>query len=456
MSGFPPACPLAGLRGNDREDHYQFLDSRFPFTLLPSVLFMNPFLTIQPGRFKHSSEFSSSGSLMLPKILLLDMNSFFASVEQQANPFLRGRPVGVCASMHPTSCLIAASKEAKQAGIKTGTLIRFARQICPDIVLVRSEPEKYRAVSREFNRIIKEYTHQAEPYSIDETFVDLRGTGLNPIQVGAELKQRIKDEAGEWLSCSVGIGDNKFLAKLAAELKKPDGLTIVWRDHLREVYKDLKLSDLWGIGRGWTRRLARLNITRPDQLLNYPVQNLISLFGKPGYYIWRRVNGLEEDSISPEENLPKSFGHSWVLNFRTTDKSRLQNVILRLAEKAARRMRREKFCAYGFFLSVRCVDGDGFNQHKKLKFAISTGSEFLRQALLMWKDWKLISNVNLIALGFTDLKYNYRQLSLFQDKEERLTIILDQINNKYGEFTIRSGMLTHSQGYAPDAIAFGK
>ncbi len=414
------------------------------------------FLPIQKGHIKLSSDFAQAASLSLPRIMLLDMNSFFASVEQQANPFLRGRPVGIVASMHPTSCLIAASKECKAAGIKTGTLNKLAKQICPDIVLIKSEPEKYRQISREFNRILREYTVETEPYSIDETFVDFRGSDLNPIQVGAEVKQRIKDEIGEWLTCNVGIGANKFLAKTAAEMKKPDGLSILWREHLREVYKDMKLTDLWGVARGWANRLLKLNITSPAQLLDYPVQNLISLYGKPGFYLWRRVNGLEEDEVSSEADLPKSFGHSWVLNFRTTDKFRLAPVIMRLAEKAARRMRHERLCAYGFYLSVYFVDGTGIHQQKKLNQPIKRGYELYQHALLLWKDWEFLSNVQNIAVAFTEVKFDYKQLPLFISKEERLNQIIDNINNKYGEFVIRSGLLTNTKDYAPDSIGFKK
>jgi DNA polymerase-4 len=410
------------------------------------------FMPIQRGHFT----LAKKRTLGLPKIMLLDMNSFFASVEQQANPFLRGRPIGVVASMHPSSCLIAASKEAKKLGLKGGMLTRLAKQMCPDLLLIKSEPEKYREVSRGFNRILADYSDRLERYSIDETFVDLRGIDCNPLAVGAEIKQRIKDEVGEWLTCSVGLGDNKFLAKTAAELKKPDGLSVIWREHLAEVYKGMKFSDLWGLNRGWTRRLQSMNIMGPLQLLDYPVQNLISIYGKPGFYIWRRVNGLEEDTISSEEDAPKSFGHSWVLNFRSTDKARLAPVIWRLAEKAARRMRREGFVAYGMYLSLSCLEGDGLHLHKTLNFPIDRGGQFYDQAMLLWQSWRPKSNVNHVAVGFTRLKADYKQLSLFDNKDPALTKAIDDINNKYGEFTIRSGLIANSHDFAPDAIAFGK
>ena len=207
----------------------------------------------------------------IPKILLVDMNSFFASVEQQANPLLRGLPLGVSprlrqgfggqASNHKNSCLIGTSKEAKAMGIKNGIPLYKARQICPQIIVIESEPEKYREVNRQINRIFSDYTQTLEPYSVDESFLDLSLSKLNPLVIGAEIKQRIKQEVGEWLTCSVGIAPNKFMAKLAADLQKPDGLSVVWRENLAEIYKHKKLSDLWGIAHGWQKRLAKLNIT---------------------------------------------------------------------------------------------------------------------------------------------------------------------------------------------------
>lgn len=388
--------------------------------------------------------------------MLVDMNSFFASVEQQANPALRGKPLGISNSRREAACLIGTSKEAKALGIKNGTPLYKARKICPKILVVESEPEKYREVNRQINRIFSDYTQTLQAYSVDESFLDLRFSKLNPLIVGTQIKQRIRHEVGEWLTCSVGIAPNRFMAKLAADLQKPDGLSVVWRSQLANIYRSKKLSDLWGINRGWTNRLAKLNITSPLQLLDYPVENLISVFGKPGYFIWERVNGLEQDEIQSAENLAKSFGHSWVLNFRTTDKERLKIVVLRLAEKAARRMRREGFIASGMYLSVMMVDDTYFHQSKKLKFQIETGLQLYEQALKLWHSWEFKNEVMHIAVGFTRLMVKTRQQALFPDKFLSLTGTLDNINDKYGEFTIRSGLLAATSDFAPDAIAFGK
>jgi DNA polymerase-4 len=391
-----------------------------------------------------------------PRIMLVDMNSFFASVEQQANPRLRGKPLGVSPSSHKNSCLIGTSKEAKAMGIKNGVPLYMARKICPEIIVVESEPEKYREVNRQINRIFSDYTNSLEAYSVDESFLDLSESKLNPLLVGAEIKSRIKAEVGEWLTCSVGIAPNKFMAKLAADLKKPDGLSVVWRSNLPEIYKKLKFSDLWGVAHGWQKRLNSLGLVSPLDLWNYPVANLLAVFGKPGFYIWQRINGLEQDEISSREDRPKSFGHSWVLNFRTADKERLKIAIMRLAEKAARRMRREKFKARGIYLSVTDVTGAYFHVSKKLKRTIKTGQELYEEAMNLWKNWEFHYEIMHIAIGFGSLLDDCHQLDLFGDKSPFLIKALDAINDRYGEFTIRSGLLTQTSDFAPDAIAFGR
>ena len=235
-----------------------------------------------------------------------------------------------------------------------------------------------------------------------------------------------------------------------------DDIGIVWRENLSEIYKHKELSDLWGIGKGWQTRLAKLNITSPLQLLDYPVENLMAMFGKPGFYIWQRVNGLEEDEISNDGDEPKSFGHSWVLNFRTVNKERLKIVILRLAEKASRRMRHKGFVASGLYLSISLVDGTRLHWSKKLQFQIETGLQLYEQAMNISKSWNFASEVMHIAVGFIYLNRKINQLTLFSDKFLNLTNTLDRINNKYGEFTIRSGLLAKTSDFAPDAIAFGK
>jgi len=394
-----------------------------------------------------------------PRFMLVDMNSFFASVEQQANPFYRGRPIGVCGSLHRGSSLIAASKEAKVLGIGTGTPNWKARQVCPDIIMVQAEPAKYRQVNRMFNRILEDYSDRIEHYSIDESFLDLRDSAANPLAMAAEIKRRIRAEVGEYITCSVGLGQNRFLSKMASGLQKPDGLTVIWRSQLKEVYKKLGFRDLWGLNRGWERRLNQLGMSGPADLLDYPLANIVAAYGKPGYYIWNRVNGLEVDEIATsgqEEEAPKSFGHSWVLNFRSREKLRIEPVIMRLAEKAARRMRRGGFKARGVYVTISEASGRYHHQSKRLQYDVTTGTDLYQQAKVIWKDWEFLSEVSKVAVGFFDLVSHQEQPPLFGHGDRELNESIDTINDKYGEFTIRSGLLAETADYAPDAIAFGK
>ncbi|MCR4306893.1 MAG: DNA polymerase IV, partial [Candidatus Yonathbacteria bacterium] len=172
----------------------------------------------------------------------VDMNSYFASVEQQANPTLRGKPLGVCAYLHPYGCVIAASVEAKKLGMKVGMTMTEAKQAVPNAVFVQNDPPKYRAVTSRIFSILHAFTDRMEHYSIDEAFLDLTGWYRDAAEASFALsiaKRRITEEVGDWLRCSVGIAPTRFLAKTASDLKKPDGLTIITHDNLDDVLSRL-------------------------------------------------------------------------------------------------------------------------------------------------------------------------------------------------------------------------
>ena len=210
-----------------------------------------------------------------PTIMHVDLNSCFATIEQQANPLLRGKPMVVAAYDSPKGCVVAPSIEAKQYGIKTGMAVWEAKLLYPKVVVRTPDPEKYRAVHLMFRRIFRDYSPDVTPKSIDEAVIDLtdtlclfKGTILD---IGKEIKKRFREEIGDWMKCSIGVSTNRFLAKLAASLHKPDGLDVIDHANVLEVYKRVSLLDLNGIN---TRFQARLNaygifprwnsITRPS------------------------------------------------------------------------------------------------------------------------------------------------------------------------------------------------
>ena len=228
-------------------------------------------------------------------ILHIDMNSYFASVEQQANPFLRGKSVGVCAYLSPNGCIIASSMEAKEKGIKTGTKVRETKEIDPDIVLVENEPAKYRSTTEAIFKIFSEYTDTVEPYSIDEAFLNLSGwtESLEAAKrLGREIQHRIKDEVGERLNCSVGISWTKWLAKFASDIApKKSVLTIDNREKLNETLAGRPLIDAWGINTRMEKRLNMLGIKNLMDLKNFSADKIRRALGRYGYYLWANVSG---------------------------------------------------------------------------------------------------------------------------------------------------------------------
>lgn len=339
----------------------------------------------------------------------IDMNSYFASVEQQANPHLRGRPLGVCAYLHKNGCVIAASIEAKKLGVKVGMSMGEARAKCPEMAFVQNDPPKYRAVTSRVFSILHELTDKVEHYSIDEAFLDLTGWYRDEAEAAwalARAKLRIRREVGEWLGCSVGIAPNKFLAKLASDLEKPNGLVVLNERNLDETLAGLELEDAWGIGKRIRRRLNRLGIFTLLDLKRHPVGNLMRAFGKAGWQWHRRLHGHEADRLDQAgERVPQSVGHSFCVPRRpssqpshrpasqggdyrtvarrarlwrdpaslepgttgTSDAGRILGILLRLIERAGRRMRSYGLLARRLDVAVSVVgqtsDTAGLNMY---------------------------------------------------------------------------------------------
>ncbi len=399
------------------------------------------------------------------------MNSYFASVEQQANPFLRGRPVGVVATMTPNGCVIASSIEAKAKGIKTGVRVKEARAIDPNVILIPNDAAKYRTCTAGIMKILTSYTEDIEFYSIDEAFLNLTGfvrTLDEAAAIGQAIRRRIQAEVGEWLRCSMGVAPTRWLAKFAGDTA-PKGTTLVL--HLGNLTAHLDprpLTDAWGIAHRLERRLNALNISTLGDLRRYPVMNLMGIFGIMGYELWANVNGLEYAAVQPP-GLPKSIGHSHVFAKQVASLDYPKAVLAKLCEKAGRRLRGLGLEAYGVWLSyglpdwVRARSGrSGGGGGQKLRSPlVDTRDIFNRCWRMLLDDLPDGALPNFLAMTLFHLQPRSRQGELWPERKREdspaLAEALDRINDRYGDFTVSRGSFWGLDDRdVPDRIGFRK
>ena len=392
----------------------------------------------------------------------IDMNSYFASCEQQANPHLRGKPVGVCAYLSQNGCIIASSVEAKQKGVKTGCRVRDALELCPEIVLVENEPAKYRTITRQIFSILADYTDEVEPYSIDEAFLDLTGHIDDLAQakiVGLKIKKRIKQEVGEWLKSCMGIAETRWLAKFGSDIAGNDQLLIIKKENLPQLFSQVKLTDAWGINLRTEIKLNALGIYDLNDLKNYPVANLMQTLGKNGYYLWANVNGIELAGLkNNEEQKPKSIGHSYCLPRRTTERKYLNSILLKLCEKTGRRLRSQDLEAKHVYVGWGYVNGGGMYKHKKLIKPIFDTRGIFRTASGIFNSFKLSDKVRFLAVSVSNLIPLQSQTSFWEDvlKPKKVAKAMDKINDKFGEYSIMYGSMHGLDKQAQERIGFRK
>lgn len=408
----------------------------------------------------------------MPRIILhLDMNSYFASVEQQANPFLRGKPVGVVATMTPNGCVIASSIEAKAKGIKTGLRIKEARAIDPKVILIPNDAAKYRTCTAGIMKILTSYTEDIELYSIDEAFLNLTGfvrTLDEAAAVGQTIRRRIQAEVGEWLRCSMGVAPTRWLAKFAGDTAPKGETLILHRENLRQHLDPRPLTDAWGIAHRLERRLNALNIYSLGDLRRYPVMNLMAFLGVRGYELWVNVNGLEYASVRPP-GLPKSIGHSHVFAKQATSLEYPKAVLAKLCEKAGRRLRGLGLEACGLWFAY------GLPDRAAIRFGQRGGSggSKLKTPLIDTRDifdrcWRMLRDdlpagawPNFLAMTLFNLKPRSRQEGLWPRQKHEdspaLAQALDELNDRYGDFTVARGSFWGlDERDVPDRIGFRK
>jgi len=397
-----------------------------------------------------------------PEIMHIDLNSCFATVEQQARPLLRNRPVGVTNRKTTYSCIIAASYEAKALGVKVGMRSDEALRLAPGIIIVETDPPKYHYVYQKLMAIMHSYSPNVTMKSIDEGIIDFHGTRqhLNTrslADIGMEIKQRLKDDVGSYMKCNIGIAPNRFLAKQAASLHKPDGLDIINHTNLRSTLAGLNLTDLTGIAERNQARLNAVGIYTPLQFLDTSSETLHRLVFHSvcGDDWYQKLRGWEVDD---HESQTKSVGRQYVLEDKHLSREAINARLEYLCESTGVRLRSKNLCARGILVYARYTSGDSWYDRKMFKTTFYSNAEIYRRAILVFNRRPSEGSVKEIGVTCYGLEPSSSgQMSLLDEvsKERWLSDTVDSINQQYGEFTMTFASSFSSRTIVKQKIPFG-
>ncbi|HWT39725.1 MAG TPA: hypothetical protein VN081_00375 [Dongiaceae bacterium] len=396
-----------------------------------------------------------------PLIMHIDLNSCFATVEQQARPMLRGKPVAIVNRRTDKTAIVTASYEAKAKGVKVGMKLREAMELCPDLVPLESDPSKYRYVYHKLLDIMRDYSAHVTMKSIDEGVIDFHDTsqaiqGRDLVEIGQEIKRRLKDEIGVWMRCNVGIATNRFLAKTAAGLHKPDGLDVVTSQNIRQVLSGLKLTDLTGIAHRNEHRLNSVGIMTPLQFLDADPTALRKIVFKSvvGEWWYKRLRGFEVDDVETQMG---RIGRQYVLErFDLTHDEILQR-LHHLCESVGSRLRSQQKAARGVYIYVKTLERGYWHSSTLSPLPFFSDQSIYGQARHLFE--KAPGHLREIGVHCYELMDREdSQLSLFADeitRERQVVEAIDDINKQFGERTIHSAGTLNTGIYVKTKIPFG-
>lgn len=396
-----------------------------------------------------------------PLIMYIDLNSCFATVEQQARPMLRGKPVAIVNRRTEHTGIVTASYEAKAKGVKVGMKLKEARLLCPDIVALESDPSKYRYVYHKLLDIMRDYSAHVTMKSIDEGIIDFHDaspdiTNRDLVEIGYEIKQRLKDEIGVWMRCNIGIATNRFLAKTAASLHKPDGLDVITSHNIRQVLGELKLTDLTGIASRNEHRLKSVGINTPLQFLDADAVTLRKVVFKSivGEWWYKRLRGFEVDDI---ETKMGRVGRQYVLERFDLTHDEITKRLHHLCESVGSRMRSRGVSARGVYVYAKTARHQYWHSSSLSPLPFFSDQAIYAQAVQLFQTAP--SGVKEIGVHCYELMASESsQLSLFADditRERQVTMAIDEINTRFGERTIHSADTLGTGIYVSTKVPFG-
>jgi DNA polymerase-4 len=367
------------------------------------------------------------------------MNCFFAAVEQQDNPFWRNRPIAVTNGIQGTT-IITSSYEARAYGIKTGMRLKEARKLCPELIQAPSRPERYAEISTKIMESLQSITPDLEVYSVDEAFLDvthcqsLLGT---PLEIAQIVKKTVSTASG--LTCSVGVSGDKTTAKYAAKLHKPDGLTQILPWEAEQTLAPLHVTELSGINIGTANFLKQYGVISCGDMKKIPISIPAKRFGNLGRRIWLMAQGRDPEPIQTNVNPPKTIGHGKVMPPKTKDLDTILTYFHHMSEKVAARLRKHHYKASRFYIGLKTEQG-WLNKKVRLSYGIDDGQTlFIQCRRFMMQNWQGQGawQVQVTALN----PETEQQADFFEDKSvnnrrDQLNTAIDQINQRYGEFTV--------------------
>jgi len=400
--------------------------------------------------------------------LFFDLNSYFASVEQQENPRLRGRPVAVVPMMTESTCAIAASYEAKVYGVKTGTKIYEAKRKCPELVCVLARHDLYVKYHHRILAELDQHLPVTKICSIDEAACRLFSNEQAPKQayeLALRIKAGFKHNIGEAITCSIGIAPNAYLAKIATEMEKPDGLVILEPGKYKNRLFSLDLTDLTGINQRMFRRLQASGIETIEQFWHLAPKQAREIWKSvEGERLWYRLHGYE---IPQEKTQRRVVGHSRVLDPSLRSQKQAYGITRQLTLKAAARLRRYELHGKRFALSVRSVEKQRWSSEQILR-PVQDNFTFIKALSVLWKMMQTdlhIVPLKTVSICIYDL-YDPKKITLDlftedtaeqSEKDQRLTDVMDRINQRFGAGTVQvSTCPSTSAGYVGTKIAFNR
>jgi DNA polymerase-4 len=395
----------------------------------------------------------------------VDMDAFFAAVEERMNPHYAGKPLAVGGDVKRRGVIAAANYEARKFGLHAGMAVGEAKRLCPEITLVEGNPQKYIHVSLQILEILKDFTPIVEPFSIDEAFLDLTDTprlvgsrweDFDPndpedvldaaIPTGRAIQRAIQRRTG--LSSTIGVGPNKYIAKMASGVQKPRGLTVLTVERFRKHFWPLSVQELWGIGEKTRIALGKLGIESVGQLAHFPKEFLTYHFGLNGDHMRDAALGVDDSPVVPYyEGVPlKSMGHEITLPEDVSSRERLGAVLLRLSDQVGRRMRQDGYQGRVVSLKLRDSKFHTWTRQRALGFATDDESQIYRTALgLLDENWDG-RPLRLIGVSMSQISNSGEALqpSLFdQDEHKRkMTVAVDSLRDRFGDTALmRAGAL---------------